>query len=383
MQIGSINATNTNVDNLNEKTSNNNIGDKDDGHNQNKIGSIRDIWKDEELKERFFAFLKSTAPVRNDPPLFDILIHHIDKNLFKISNGQLYDELHKKIIESEELQKEIHGVFDKRTWILRAKGRVKQIMRLIPNYYKPQRILDIGCSEGSITSELARVFNLDVDDVFGLDVRKDKQLGKTPTKEKISNGDGYPFTFVLVNPGEKLPFDDESISLVTVMMVLHHINDPINTLKEIYRVLEPGGYIVYREHDCGSPYRDGIETDHERFSQFLDVVHGMYSCVLSSPREMSGEEFFKTFYSRYYNSMEWEEMVRKVGFENKYEDKHVKKNDIMASYCVSFKKPGRKRKKNIKNYGYHSSSEGRNHYSKSSPYKRRYKRKREVYISKT
>lgn len=317
------------------------------------------------MKERFFTFLESSSPVRNDPPLFDILVDHINKSISNISVDQLYDELYDKILEREALRKEIQGVFDKRTWNLRAKGRVKQILRLIPKFFKPHCILDIGCSEGSITSELGRSFDLDYKCIIGLDVRKDRQLQNNEEK----NPDDQLFTFVLVKDGDPLPFQDESISLVTVIMALHHIKNPMNTLKEIYRVLEPGGYIVYREHDCGSPYRNGIEKDHKRFSIFLDVVHAMYSCVLSSPREMSGKAFSNTFYSRYYSKQQWEKMVRKVGFSYKYEDKHSKQNDIMASYCVSFRKPKRKNDKQPIKYRYKKFSVRDNNRGRT-PYRR-------------
>lgn len=42
---------------------------------------------------------------------------------------------------------------------------------------------------------------------------------------------------------DQLPFADESIDLVTVVRVIHHIPDPTEEFSEIARVLKPNGYL--------------------------------------------------------------------------------------------------------------------------------------------
>ncbi|MDD5725917.1 MAG: class I SAM-dependent methyltransferase [Patescibacteria group bacterium] len=49
---------------------------------------------------------------------------------------------------------------------------------------------------------------------------------------------------LLVAPADKLPLPDSSVDLVTVNSVLHHLPDPPAFLKEVIRVLKPGGRIV-------------------------------------------------------------------------------------------------------------------------------------------
>jgi ubiquinone/menaquinone biosynthesis C-methylase UbiE len=51
---------------------------------------------------------------------------------------------------------------------------------------------------------------------------------------------------VLVQSGtaEKTNLDNSSVSLITVVRVMHHLPDPVPAFKELYRVLRPGGTLV-------------------------------------------------------------------------------------------------------------------------------------------
>lgn len=48
--------------------------------------------------------------------------------------------------------------------------------------------------------------------------------------------------------GEDLPFDDDSFDTVTVTLVLCTVPDQAATLREIKRVLSPGGQLLFLEH---------------------------------------------------------------------------------------------------------------------------------------
>jgi ubiquinone/menaquinone biosynthesis C-methylase UbiE len=56
-----------------------------------------------------------------------------------------------------------------------------------------------------------------------------------------------------VADAERLPFDDDSFDLVVGHAVLHHIPDLDQTMREILRVLKPGGRFVF----AGEPTRHG------------------------------------------------------------------------------------------------------------------------------
>jgi SAM-dependent methyltransferase len=42
-----------------------------------------------------------------------------------------------------------------------------------------------------------------------------------------------------------LPFDDGSFDLITANMVFEHLEDPVHALREIHRVLRPGGRLIF------------------------------------------------------------------------------------------------------------------------------------------
>ena len=59
-----------------------------------------------------------------------------------------------------------------------------------------------------------------------------------------------------------MPFADNSVDAIICVSVLEHVENPIQAMREIYRVLNPGGYIylyvpfLYYYHAEKSYYRD-------------------------------------------------------------------------------------------------------------------------------
>ena len=67
----------------------------------------------------------------------------------------------------------------------------------------------------------------------------------------------------------RLPYPDGHFCAVTALMVLHHVPDADASVREIVRVLRPGGMLVLREHDCASPTLAAV----------IDTLHGFYAAV--------------------------------------------------------------------------------------------------------
>lgn len=94
---------------------------------------------------------------------------------------------------------------------------------------RPKRVLDLGCAFGFGTSGLPGEF------VVGLD-RSDRYL--------IEGHRRYPRLPLVLGDAEALPFADASFDAVVALDVIEHLADLELTLKEISRVLEPGGTLV-------------------------------------------------------------------------------------------------------------------------------------------
>lgn len=58
---------------------------------------------------------------------------------------------------------------------------------------------------------------------------------------------GIPVTYVKPLPSGNMPFDSDSLDLITCFGVLHHIPNVSMLVEEFYRVLKPGAYALLRE----------------------------------------------------------------------------------------------------------------------------------------
>ena len=70
---------------------------------------------------------------------------------------------------------------------------------------------------------------------------------------------------VVEAPAERLPFPDDSFNTVVVTLVLCTVADPAQALREIARVLEPGGRLLYMEH---------VRAEEPRLARWQDRLHG-------------------------------------------------------------------------------------------------------------
>jgi len=99
-------------------------------------------------------------------------------------------------------------------------------------------LLDVGCGPGTITADFAA--RLAPGRVCGIDASTDvvsAALGDHPGVEFIA-GDVYTMVF-----------DDASWDIVHAHQVLQHVPDPVTALKEMRRVVRPGGIVAARDSD--------------------------------------------------------------------------------------------------------------------------------------
>jgi 2-polyprenyl-3-methyl-5-hydroxy-6-metoxy-1,4-benzoquinol methylase len=95
------------------------------------------------------------------------------------------------------------------------------------------RVLDVGCSSGIITNVLGPHFRV----VTGTDI--DREALVYAARTKVSNADFLPADAM------DLPFREETFDVVICAHVYEHVPNAEKLLKEIHRVLRPGGLCFF------------------------------------------------------------------------------------------------------------------------------------------
>lgn len=208
----------------------------------------------------------------------------------KYSDEYIYTELRKEYNLIKNNSKQIRNDEG------RAEYRCREIIELLPADFKPTSLLDIGCDTGIITTTLGNMLDIDKANIHGADIISTNKM------PKLVDG----FNYHKIN-GSNIPLDGNSIDLITVLMVLHHVDKKKigRLLKSIRNVLKPNGILVIREHDCDTK-AESLLPD------LLDITHGIYSMVLSDPSEH--DNFSAEYYAKYNNMSYWKYNISKRGF---------------------------------------------------------------------
>lgn len=169
-----------------------------------------------------------------------------------------------------------------------------------------QLVLDLGCGVGRFLDPLAQAFPCA------------RVVGVEPAMAMIHE--------VRVCPGARislvrarapaLPFSDRSFDIIFISMVLHYLVDPIQGLRDCYRILRPGGALLVRSGTKESipsfrflaDFPKAMRIELERMPTRRRLVETVRSAGLSGVTLESVTQISVRTYSEYY------ERVRLRGF---------------------------------------------------------------------
>jgi SAM-dependent methyltransferase len=103
---------------------------------------------------------------------------------------------------------------------------------------RDSRVLDLGCGRGGVIELFWRQVKM----AAGLD----------PDTASLA-GHRAPGMPVIRGVGEGLPFVSESFDLIVCLWVLEHLKEPLTTMREVQRVLRPGGHFVFVTPNLSNP----------------------------------------------------------------------------------------------------------------------------------
>ena len=79
-------------------------------------------------------------------------------------------------------------------------------------------------------------------------------------------GERTPTPKLLQVPAEDLPFEDDSFDAAVSTLVLCTVSDQEQALRELHRVLRPGGRLLFIEH---------VRSDEPRLARWQDRLNGL------------------------------------------------------------------------------------------------------------
>lgn len=166
---------------------------------------------------------------------------------------------------SDETTHEFYSMSDaeaQRTYV--ESRRASEWVGFFIPYLKPgMSLLDCGCGVGSITLDLAelvspgKVIGVDMDE-SQLSIARANAQARGLTNVTFEQGNVYA-----------LRFENETFDAVLAHTLLYHLGDPLRAIKEMRRVLKPGGVAAVSDDDWSTVV---ISPEDSIFRQAVDLM---------------------------------------------------------------------------------------------------------------
>ena len=232
------------------------------------------------------------------------------KDLYRLNSKRLFNLLHKITGEwNRQVEKLVLGgasdavilktvttCFTNRTVLdstddFKVRARIKEFKEIVGGQAwggrKLEKFLDFGGGCGDFVHSLAA--EGEVGEAHCLDLKT------WFSKEHQAKYTDVQYTFVnTVQFVNKTVYDG-----ISVLQVIHHLDEPRKSLHELYRILRPGGVLFIREHDC--------QTEEDRLC--IDLEHLVHEV---SFRKNCG--VCCTYQANYFSRLELYAMLVDVGF---------------------------------------------------------------------
>lgn len=228
----------------------------------------------------------------------DDLFHKIsdekltDKNFINwvLENKHKYKNKHDNLLEKTNIK----SICNNWTYIIECivlnLKKINQEQNFNMNLEKIKYI-DIGCGSGNKTNKFAQELNLNYKNVYGADI----STWGPYNQKKYS----HKFNFVQIS-NDKIDINDNSVDFASCILMLHHVKNLETLLKEIKRILKPGGILLVIEHNNFDDYDNLV----------LDILHMLYGYLY----DKNNRYLIEPDYALYYNSFVWNYILEKNGF---------------------------------------------------------------------
>jgi ubiquinone/menaquinone biosynthesis C-methylase UbiE len=150
---------------------------------------------------------------------------------------------------SELMTEYVHGYSEREA--LRLSEQAETLERLLHHdtrYLSGAKVLEAGCGIGAQTLILAK--NSPEAEITSVDISSESLV---KARENVKK-EGIKNVSFLQADIFSLPFGEESFDHIFVCFVLEHLQNPAEALKNLKRVLKPGGTMTVVEGDHGSCY---------------------------------------------------------------------------------------------------------------------------------